>query len=679
MSNDTAIRDPRVGTVVQDRYRILQRLAAGGMGVVYRGERVGLGRAVAVKFLHPWVAEDASFKLRFELEAQAMGRLNHPSCVSVIDWGIDEGAPFLVMDYVAGPTLRLVLREGRLQPRRALELIRQVLAGLAHAHAQGVVHRDLKPDNLVLTEVDGLGELVRILDFGLAKLKDSATGLSMGMVMGTPNYMPPEQVRAELVDERSDLYAVGAMLFEVLTGGAPFSASASSEIMRRQLHEAPPRLAGAVPGAGFSEALESVVARALAKSPEARFQSAAAFAKALEATPEASAASVDGPRGSAEAGTLEARGALTTAAGSGPAGAGATKPTSPLEPTQVSGSAPLAPDAGARPEAPERSADSGMRALDADPGVRQGSAAASSGKTAGPREVDVGLARPSSRVAAAGAGESDAASRTRSMRKAGAVGAEHQVSALVDDASGARVAGDPAAPVPAAALAERRGSITRAVLAGGVAVVLLIAGVGLVQGRSSEGGESTAVTPPATSADSEVGGAASTVAGGSHAVSPGRSGLELDPVEARAEETEPGGEDAEARVLAGYATLARQGQRDRALRALATYRAQHPASAAAARLEGQINFAHLRWDDGLRAYGEALRLAPGLREDRALIADVIGCLVSDSAHRKCGRFLATQIGAPALPQLEEAARSSRYANVQHRARRLIAAGGFSER
>jgi len=286
---------------------------------------------------------------------------------------------------------------------------------------------------------------------------------------------------------------------------------------------------------------------------------------------------------------------------------------------------------------------------------------------------------PSSRMVTTGAGEPDAASRTRSMRKAGTVGAEVQVGSLVDDASDARVAGDPAAPAPAAALVERRGSITRTVLVGGVAVALLIAGVGLVQGRSSEGGEATRAMPPATPADSGAKGAASTVAGGAHAVAPGRSGPEPDQVEARAEATEPGDQDAEARVLGGYAVLAKQGQRDRALRALATYRARHPASAAAARLEGQINFAHLRWDDGLRAYGEALRLAPGLREDRALIADVIGCLVSDSAHRKCGRFLATQIGAPALPQLEEAARSSRYANVQHRARRLIAAGGFSER
>ena len=171
-----------------------------------------------------------------------MGRLDHPCCVSIIDSGMDADAPFLVMDYVTGPTLRLVLQDGPLLPARAISLMRQALAGLTHAHAQGIIHRDLKPENIVLTETAGLGEQVRLLDFGLARLRDAATGLTMGLVVGTPNYMPPEQVRAEAVDERTDLYALGVVLFELLTGKAPFAAAQASEILHRQVHAPPPRL-----------------------------------------------------------------------------------------------------------------------------------------------------------------------------------------------------------------------------------------------------------------------------------------------------------------------------------------------------------------------------------------------------------------------------------------------------
>jgi serine/threonine protein kinase len=174
--------DPRVGQVLQGRYRILERLAAGAMGVVYRGERVELARPVAVKFLHPWIAAQPAFRARFETEARAMSRLNHPNCVSVIDFGV-EGSPYLIMDFVTGGTLRKVLEWGRLAPARAVAIARQLLAGVAHAHAQGIVHRDLKPDNMILTDTDGLPDHIKILDFGLAKLRDGpamTSGLAIG-------------------------------------------------------------------------------------------------------------------------------------------------------------------------------------------------------------------------------------------------------------------------------------------------------------------------------------------------------------------------------------------------------------------------------------------------------------------------------------------------------------------
>src|SRR4051812_23746104 len=151
--------DPRIGQVLQARYRILERVAAGAMGVVYRGERVELGRPVAVKFLHPWIAAQKAFRARFETEARAMSRLAHPNCVSVMDFGV-EGAPYLVMDFVTGATLRKTMESGRLAPPRAVNIARQLLAGVAHAHAQNIVHRDLKPDNLILTDTDGLPDHV---------------------------------------------------------------------------------------------------------------------------------------------------------------------------------------------------------------------------------------------------------------------------------------------------------------------------------------------------------------------------------------------------------------------------------------------------------------------------------------------------------------------------------------
>jgi len=278
--------DPRVGQVLQGRYRILERVAAGAMGVVYRGERVELSRAVAVKFLHPWIAAQQTFRTRFETEARAMSRLNHPNCVSVIDFGV-EGSPYLVMDFITGGTLRKVLEWGRLSPVRAVAIARQVLAGVAHAHAQGIIHRDLKPDNMILTDTDGLPDHVKILDFGLAKLRDGPAKTS-GLAIGTPSYMSPEQTGAPgEIDGRTDIYAVGVVMHEMLAGAKPFASEKVAEILLMHRDQAPPPLRQVVPAAGISAALEAVVLRALAKKPDDRYQTAVEFAAALEGVPEA--------------------------------------------------------------------------------------------------------------------------------------------------------------------------------------------------------------------------------------------------------------------------------------------------------------------------------------------------------------------------------------------------------
>nr|WP_283247247.1 serine/threonine-protein kinase [Corallococcus exiguus] len=282
MNEPTAVTDLRIGSVLQERYRIIERLAAGGMGMVYRGERLEVGKSVAIKFLHAWAARDDDFRKRFQVEARAMSRLTHPCCVSVIDFGVDQESPYMVMDFVTGETLRALLRDGPLQPARALSAVRQVLAGLAHAHDQGIIHRDIKPENIIVTHAVGLGEQVRILDFGLAKLRDEVTGITSGMMLGTPSYMAPEQIHGEPVGPPTDLYATGVLLYELLTGKKPFNATSNAELLRMQREVTPPRLRDAAPDAGFSAELEATLAKAMEKAPGARFQSATEFLAALE-------------------------------------------------------------------------------------------------------------------------------------------------------------------------------------------------------------------------------------------------------------------------------------------------------------------------------------------------------------------------------------------------------------
>jgi hypothetical protein len=285
VSDTTAITDPRVDTVLQGRYRIIARIAAGGMGVVYRGQRLELERPVAIKFLHPWIAADQDFKRRFEIEIKAMSRLAHPCCVSFIDYGEDQGSPYLVMDLLTGDTLRMSSREGPLEPARAVRIARQILAGLAHAHDQGIIHRDIKPDNIVLAAMVGVDEQVRILDFGVAKLNDAAGG-TLGAPIGTPAYMAPEQIQGQSVDARTDVYATGLVLFELLTGRRPFECQDSAEIYRQQIETPPPAMRTVLANGTLSPQLEAAVARALEKLPRKRFASAREFADALTLTPE---------------------------------------------------------------------------------------------------------------------------------------------------------------------------------------------------------------------------------------------------------------------------------------------------------------------------------------------------------------------------------------------------------
>ncbi len=276
--------DPRVGAVLQGRYRITKLLGTGGMGKVYSGERVGLGRPVAIKFLHSMFAREPAAVKRFEREAKAMSRLSHPNCISVIDVGID-GAPYIVMDYVSGRSLVDVLDDGLLRLRRVLNITRQILAGLEHAHSQGIIHRDIKPGNVMVREVEGAEDHVSILDFGLAKFRDVVLTndiTASSMLVGTPGYMSPEQADGEEAGASSDIYAVGILLFEMLTDRKPYEADHPLSVLKMHREAPIPSVRAWVPDRKIPRALESVVNKALAKDIDDRFASASEFAAALD-------------------------------------------------------------------------------------------------------------------------------------------------------------------------------------------------------------------------------------------------------------------------------------------------------------------------------------------------------------------------------------------------------------
>ena len=271
-----------------DAYEILSLLGTGGMGEVYRARDSALKRDVAIKVLPAFVSRDSDRLRRFTQEAQAAAALNHPNILAVHGLGAFEGSPYLVSELLEGETLREQLRHGAIPIRKAAACAVQIAHALAAAHEKGIVHRDLKPENLFVTK-DGR---IKILDFGLAKLTQSppeqhyseatqASATNPGTVMGTVGYMAPEQVRGEAVDHRADIFALGAVLYEMLTGKRAFEESTSAETMTAILQDDPPALSQVVKAA--PPGLQRVVQRCLEKSPEQRFQSSSDLAFALEA------------------------------------------------------------------------------------------------------------------------------------------------------------------------------------------------------------------------------------------------------------------------------------------------------------------------------------------------------------------------------------------------------------
>ncbi|MFG2832765.1 Stk1 family PASTA domain-containing Ser/Thr kinase [Streptomyces sp. NPDC048434] len=266
---DTTLQDPLVGQLLDGRYRVQARIAAGGMATVYQAVDTRLDRVLALKVMHPGLAMDEAFVDRFIREAKSVARLSHPNVVGVFDQGTDGTYVYLAMEYVAGCTLRDVLRErGALQPRAALDILEPILAALGAAHRAGLVHRDMKPENVLIGD-DGR---VKVADFGLVRAVDTNTTASTGSVLGTVSYLAPEQLEHGTADARVDVYACGVVLYEMLTGGKPHTGGTVAQILYQHLHEDVLPPSGLVPG--LAPQLDELVALACAREPQLRPQDA---------------------------------------------------------------------------------------------------------------------------------------------------------------------------------------------------------------------------------------------------------------------------------------------------------------------------------------------------------------------------------------------------------------------
>ena len=275
--------DALVGKIIDGRFEILEKLGVGGMGAVYRARQRPLNRLVALKVLSGEMASSNEAVRRFLREARVISRLQQPHTVKVVDFGeLSTGEPYLAMEHIEGRPLDQVLAGGRLPWKRSALIAGQVCLSLSEAHTLKIIHRDIKPANIMFHSVGGQPDFVKVLDFGIAKVESSTTQLTRaGMVVGTPSYLSPEQARGEEVDWRADIYALGVLLFEMVTGDLPFKAEKVHVIIYKHIHEMPKRL-NDYPGVGAPPALDRLVYRMMAKSRDERPQSMDEVRRALE-------------------------------------------------------------------------------------------------------------------------------------------------------------------------------------------------------------------------------------------------------------------------------------------------------------------------------------------------------------------------------------------------------------
>lgn len=274
-------RDKRIGQTIDGRFQLLERLGEGGMGVVYKARQMPVDRLVAVKMLSKDVARDPQWVARFSNEARACSKLAHPNTIRMFDFGQTRaGELFMVMELADGMTLREAMDKGPMAEQRVLKIVIQCCASLAEAHSVGIIHRDIKPDNVILTQMGGAPDFVKVLDFSVAKLLQDADRLrtQAGVVFGTPLYMSPEQGRGLPLDARSDLYSLGVVAYEMLAGNVPFFHEAPMQVISMHLRSDVPPLSDSV-----SERTSGFILRLLAKEPGSRYQSAGEAMAAAQA------------------------------------------------------------------------------------------------------------------------------------------------------------------------------------------------------------------------------------------------------------------------------------------------------------------------------------------------------------------------------------------------------------
>ena len=632
------------GAVLDGRYKVLEAVAKGAMGTVYRAERLKLGKIVAVKVLHDELPDELSSRKRFEIEAMAMAKLEHPNCAAVLDVGVHEGRPFVVMDYITGTDLKTLLDAGPVPPQRAISIVRQVLSGLAHAHELGIIHRDIKPANIILGQKAGLGDHVKILDFGLARLQAESTvsRLTTGIVVGTPAYMAPEQIRGHAIDARADLYACGVLLFELLTGHKPFSSPKDDpiEVVSMHLKNPVPRLDAMLPGTDFGE-LETVVAHALQKVAGDRFQTATEFVAALDAIhkaieqSQAISASMMIPAGDTRLGVPAHAAKLASAPVAVPRAATAPVAMPPASSAPVAthervDSAPIPaaspPNSSEPVELPRGSFD----AHDAPVGL----GLTASGRARTPTAP--GTLAPNAFVPKPPAEEPFTGTSTP----------------LVAPVIPTRPDTDPmvhlppvALPPPASAAQKLPFRLERKhyLIGGGALLLLVIIIIGATRGGSTPAKHETVATagsslPPKT--------------------------VEEPP------HIEMAGEDpaTEQGVLDKARADISARRSEQALGLLVRSRKKYPQNGEIPYLAGTLYFDKMWWNDGLKMFREALRIDPHYATDGDMIKAVVkGFATTPSYNDDIATFLRDEVGSPAEAYLDEVATTHTNPAVRKRA------------
>jgi serine/threonine-protein kinase len=633
---------PPVGTVLEGRYRLRERLGEGGVGWVYRAEHLKLGTEVAVKMLQAPYAQHEMLRPRFEREAKALAALRHPHIVTLTDYSLSEdGHPYLVMELLEGRTLAELIAEGPLEEGRARRILGQILDALIYAHGKGFAHRDLKPTNVFLVELPTDPDHVKILDFGFVKLLGGERGdkpalTRSGIAFGTPSYMCPEQATGGRTDPRADLYSAGVVLFEMLAGRRPFVGEIP-EVIRQHLTEpVPPLDVGGAPRVATPE-LAALLERAMAKEPVDRFQTAEAMRAALDALPTPavrSAREVDGrsdtlpapprdpapPRAAATRlarQAVEAR-ASEVAAGGGPARRRRTPVRLALAALTVLGGAGVlwwslsdeAPAGGdGRAEGP--AADM-VFSRPEGPGSRSGAAGPESGEGAPPEGAGRGGGEPGSAVSA-GPGSA-----------AGPVGAP-------GEASGE----------PAAAPSPDDGS--------GAGASAAASGPGAA-GDESEGATSAAAAPGLGSADEGSGSATSEAPGAGEAAGvPARAGGASDAVDPWASREPVARLDAARRRVRAGRPLSRSGER-----AMRRYVRDHRDDPRPHLILARHFVARGHDLSAVQRYSLAYRVDPAARHDPQMLADLVGLARRPVVTDDAAELLARAYGAEATPSLERA-------------------------